>query len=65
MKMTVYEYNQKELFKDADDAYTVEEIQRHYANHFPELNNATYTVIPPQNGAPRKVIFAKKVGTKG
>ena len=63
--MTIYEYNSKELYKDTDDAYTPEEIQAHYAQHFPELNNATYTVIPAKDDSPRKIVFAKKVGTKG
>lgn len=63
---TVYEYNGQELFKDDEDAYTIEEIQTHYGQHFAELNQATYTVIPPQkDDEPRKVVFAKRVGTKG
>lgn len=62
---TVYEYNNQELFTDTDDAYTVEEIQNHYSQHFSELSQATYTVIPPEDDKPRKVVFAKKVGTKG
>lgn len=64
---TIYKYNQKTLFDDPDDAYTPEEIQTHYTQHFKELANATYTVIPPKKDSdePRKVVFAKKVGTKG
>jgi len=65
MTATVYEYNNEELFKDEGGAYTIEEIQAHYSQHFGELAQATYTVIPAQGDTPRKVIFAKKVGTKG
>lgn len=63
---TIYEYNGKTLYNDDTGAYTPDEIQAHYAQHFPELTNATYTVTPPEKeGGPRKVIFAKKVGVKG
>ena len=64
--ITIYEYNGQELFKDEEGAYTIDEIQAHYSQHFQELVQATYTVVPPEKeGEPRKVIFAKKVGTKG
>lgn len=63
---TIYEYNGQELYNDEAGAYAPEEIQAHYSRHFQELQNATYTVVPPeQEGDPRKVVFAKKVGTKG
>jgi PRTRC genetic system protein C len=63
---TIYEYDGKELFKDEEDAYTPDEIQAHYSQHFKELVQATYTVVKPEKeGDPRTVIFAKKVGTKG
>ena len=63
--MTIFEYNGKTLFEDTDDAYNIEEIQAHYAAHFGELAQATYTVIPAKVDSPRKVIFAKTVGQKG
>lgn len=63
---TIYEYNNQELYRDEADAYQPEELLRHYAQHFPELNQAGYTMVPPpEEGGPRKIIFAKKVGTKG
>lgn len=63
---TVYEHDGKELFKDETDAYEIEDIRTHYAQFDKRLLTATYTVIPPENeGDPRKVVFAKKTGTKG
>ncbi|GIK42420.1 MAG: hypothetical protein BroJett011_62530 [Chloroflexota bacterium] len=63
---TIYEHNGKELFKDEADAYEIEDIRTHYAQFNKELLSATYTVIPAEKeGEPRKVVFAKKTGTKG
>lgn len=62
---TIYEYNGKTLFEDTEDEHTIEGIQAHFANHFAELTQATYTVIPAKDDIPRKVVFAKTVGTKG
>lgn len=63
---TIYEHNGKELFKDDTDAYEIEDIRVHYAQFNKELLAATYTVIPAEKeGEPRKVVFAKKTGTKG
>jgi hypothetical protein len=63
---TVYEHNGKQIFTDEADAYEIEDIRVHYAQFDKSLVTATYTVIPPEKeGEPRKVIFAKKTGTKG
>lgn len=62
---TIYEHDGKEIFKDEADAYEIEDIRTHYAQFDKRLVTATYTVIPSENGEPRKVIFAKKTGTKG
>lgn len=63
---TIYEYNGQELYRDETGGYTPDEIQAHYAQHFPQLTTSGYTVVPPEKeGDPRKVIFAKKVGMKG
>ena len=64
-KKTVYKYNNKELFTDDEGVQTIEAVQTHYAQFYPELGNSTYTVIPAKDDEPRAVIFAKKVGTKG
>lgn len=64
--ITIYEHNGKELFKDEEGAYEIEDIRVHYAQFDKSLVTATYTVIPPEKeGEPRKVVFAKKTGTKG
>ncbi len=62
---TIFEYNGETLFEDKEDEHTIEGIQAHYASFFGELTQATYTVIPAKGEEPRKVIFAKTVGTKG
>lgn len=63
---TIYEHNSKELYRDENDEYEIEEIRTHFAEFNKELVTATYTVIPPKKeGDPRKVIFAKTTGTLG
>ena len=62
---TIYEHNNKKLFDDPDDAYDIDEIRQHYAQFDKTLVTATYTVIPAKKDGPRKVIFAKKTGSKG
>jgi hypothetical protein len=63
---TIYEHNGKELFRDEEDAYEIEDVRAHYAQFNKELLAATYTVVPAEKeGEARKVIFAKKTGVKG
>lgn len=66
---TVYMYNDKELMVDEEGVHTIESVQAHYADYYPELANSTYTVTPATEKGdkpkPKTVVFAKKVGTKG
>lgn len=64
---TIYMYNDKELFVDETGVQSIEAIQAHYAQFYPELANSTYTVTPAteKGDKPKTVVFAKKVGTKG
>lgn len=64
---TIYEHDGQEIFQDEADAYQIEDVRAHYAQFDQRLVTATYTVIPPAEGSeePRRVVFAKKTGTKG
>lgn len=64
--ITVYEHDGKEIYRDEASEYEIEDIRAHYAQFDQRLVTATYTVVlPEKEGEPRKVIFAKKAGTKG
>lgn len=71
----IYELNNKNLVGDGvvDEGVPeenlsarIEQIRLHYAPYNKELVTCSYTVIKPKKeGEPTRVVFAKKVGTKG
>lgn len=59
----IFVYNKKR-YDDPGDEFSINDVEEHLAQSFPEIADGTYTEKTLDNGD-IEITFTKKVGTKG